>query len=217
LPVQHILFDFDGTLIDSSGAILTTMAAVLSTNGLTPQRPLTRDLIGPPLLQTLQALTGSTDEVLLSALAAQFRQRYDSDGVAVTEAYAGVATVLQRLHDAGLQLYLATNKRQVPTLLLLERFGWLHYFAAVYCLDSRQPAFASKSQMLQMLLTEKNINASQAVYVGDTNHDEIAATAAGLPFFAVSWGYGVGSQAYSSTAVCANSPEQLAALLLAKS
>jgi phosphoglycolate phosphatase len=213
--VQHILFDFDGTLIDSSGAILTTMAAVLTAHGLTPQRPLTRDLIGPPLQQTLQALTGSTDATLLSALAAQFRQRYDSEGVAVTEAYTGVAVLLQRLQQAGMQLYLATNKREVPTLLLLERFGWMSYFAAVYCLDSRQPSFVNKSQMLQVLLTEKNINASHAVYVGDTNHDEIAATAAGLPFVAVSWGYGIGSQAYSSTAPCANTSEQLADMLLA--
>jgi phosphoglycolate phosphatase len=198
--LRHVLFDFDGTLIDSSAAILDTLATVLAEKGLNPQHPLARDLIGPPLRATLEKLTGSADAALLEELAQVFRVRYDAIGVAVTQAYAGSDALVRRLKAAGLVLHLATNKRERPTLLLLERFGWLGLFDSIFCLDSRQPPFPNKGQMLTTLLTEKQIDAKQAVYIGDTNHDEAAAAQAGLPFLGVGWGYGVGEQQLSAQA-----------------
>jgi phosphoglycolate phosphatase len=198
--LRHVLFDFDGTLIDSSAAILDTLATVLAEKGLNPQHPLARDLIGPPLRVTLEKLTGSTDAALLEELMQLFRQRYDSIGVAVTQAYPGSDQLVQCLKAAGLVLHLATNKRERPTLRLLERFGWLGLFDSIFCLDSRQPPFPNKAQMLTTLLSEKQIDANQAVYIGDTHHDEEASAQAGLSFLGVGWGYGVGEQQMSAQA-----------------
>jgi phosphoglycolate phosphatase len=212
--LTHVLFDFDGTLIDSSAAILETLGSVLAEKGLRPQRSLERDLIGPPLRATLEKLAGSAEAALLDELTQLFRLRYDSIGVAATQAYVGSDALLRQLTATGLTLHLATNKRERPTLLLLERFGWSDLFASIFCLDSRQPPFANKGQMLRTLLVEKQIEASHAVYIGDTNHDETAAAQAGLTFLGVQWGYGVGEQQMSAQASVFGTAAALAEHLL---
>lgn len=197
---QHIIFDFDGTLIDSSPAILETLGAVLRARSIEVVRPLSRDLIGPPLQATLQACSGITDKLLLEELAANFRTRYDSTGLYATQAYPGIAALLQQLLDRGSQLHIATNKRQRPTLLLLAHFRWEPWFKSVYCVDSRTPPYASKGEMLRAQLQEYKLDPAHTIYVGDTGHDEKAAAHAGLSFIAAGWGYGIGEQAVSTSA-----------------
>jgi phosphoglycolate phosphatase len=209
LAIQHLILDFDGTLIDSSPAILETMGAVLRANGVAPARPLNRDIIGPPLLSTLQSLTGLTDRSRLEALAADFRTRYDTDGIYATAAYAGIAEVLRQIVASGRRLVLATNKRLKPTRLLLEHFAWLPWFDAVYCVDSRTPPFPHKGDMLLTLLDDMQLTPDNCVYIGDTSHDRQAAAHAGLRFVAVGWGYGVGDQAVGAGISVLHSPMQM--------
>lgn len=212
MSTTHLILDFDGTLIDSSPAILATFEAVLRAQGITPVRPVERDVIGPPLLSTLQTLTGLTDRTQLEVLAADFRRRYDSEGIYATAAYPGIAETLRQITASGRRLSLATNKRLKPTRLLLEHFHWLPWFDAVYCADSRSPPFAHKGEMLLALLDDMDLDPAQCVYVGDTNHDRVAATHAGLRFVAVGWGYGVGEQAVGAEARVLTSPGELLAL-----
>lgn len=205
----NLIFDFDGTLVDSGPGILHTLSLVLSARGLQPQLPLTRDLIGPPLPVTLRKLAGDVEPVLLDALVTEFKALYDTQGVKVTQPYAGIVDTITALATAGRRLHLATNKREVPTLILLQQLGLMPYFTSVYCLDSRSPGFANKGAMLQSQLVEQGLLASESLYIGDTNHDEQAAAAANLPFVAVGWGYGVGVQQVSADARLITSPVDL--------
>ncbi len=205
----HLIFDFDGTLIDSSPAILATLGLVLQGRGIAPARAPSIDLIGPPLLATLQACTGIADKKMLEALAGDFRNRYDSEGIYATQAYADVATVLQQLQSSGSRLHLATNKRLRPTLLLLEHFGWTPWFKSVYCVDSRTPPYPSKGEMLLAQLQEQKLVAGDTIYIGDTAHDEKAAAHAGLRFLVAGWGYGVGEQAVSARSRVLHSAREL--------
>ncbi|MGV3590527.1 MAG: HAD family hydrolase, partial [Gammaproteobacteria bacterium] len=150
---------------------------------------------------------------LLDALAADFRARYDTDGLYATQAYAGVTELLRTHVNAGKRLHLATNKRQRPTLLLLEHFGWRTWFSSIYCVDSRTPPYPSKGDMLKALLHEQNLDAAACSYVGDTRHDEQAAADAGIAFVAGGWGYGGGEQAVSSAARILAAPHELLQLL----
>jgi phosphoglycolate phosphatase len=200
LAAPHLIFDFDGTLIDSGPAILHTYARILQAHGLQPAVPLTGELIGPPLPQTLARVVGREDPALIAQLAAEFKAHYDAEGLYATALYPGVSEALHGLFGAGQRLYLATNKRERPTLLLLEHFRLRELFTAVYCLDSRTPAFADKGSMLRQLLADQALGTGNSVYLGDTSHDEAAAAAASLPFVAVNWGYGVGAQRVSASA-----------------
>ncbi|HTR00515.1 MAG TPA: HAD hydrolase-like protein [Candidatus Acidoferrum sp.] len=211
---KTLIFDFDGTIVDSAPALLATYELVLQRHGLKPRRALTRDLIGPPLHETLARVTGLSEKARLDALIADFKQVYDSDGVRATGIYDGMDQLLREL-AVDYRLYLATNKRLHPTGLLLDLFDLRRCFAGVYALDSQTPPFADKATMLMGLLQQQALTAQDCVYIGDTCHDEIASGRAGIPFIGVLWGYGIGTQLVSKRATVAASTADLAKVIAA--
>ena len=186
----HVLFDFDGTLVDSAPAILTTFAQVLQGHGLQACCSIDDSLIGPPLRQTLQTLCGSSDAQLLDTLASSFRDIYDGPACLATPAYPGWDDALAALRALGLQLLIATNKRLLPTQRIIQARGWSEHFKVVYASDSCPGGFPNKAAMIAALLEEHGIDAQGAIYLGDTEADASAATANAVEFWAVDWGYG---------------------------
>lgn len=186
----HVLFDLDGTLIDSAPAILASFREAFTSTGVTPVRSIDERVIGPPLTETLQLLSGSDDPALIGRLADAFKASYDSDGYKATAAYAGVGELLAQLAAAGRQLSIATNKRIHPTRLILAHLGWQDYFSHVYALDLFTPRLPDKAAMIARLLADQNIAGDQAIYIGDRSEDGESADANCLPFIAVTWGYG---------------------------
>lgn len=187
--ITDVIFDLDGTLIDSAPSILACFANALATQGIQPVLPLTEALIGPPLRETLQKLSGVEDKMQLEMMIDDFKQHYDSAGYKETIIFPGVDAMLRELHDAGLCLHIATNKRKRPTDLILSHFGWSGLFTSAYASDLRTPSFANKSTMLSVLIHEKNVSPAKAVYVGDRSDDRIAAANNALGFIAAMWGY----------------------------
>ena len=186
----HIIFDLDGTLIDSAPAILASFQAAFEAAGQTPVRPITADIIGPPLTETLQLLSGSHDTDTIAALTEHFKAAYDGEGLKQTTAYDGIGDMLASLHAAGTILHIATNKRIAPTLKILDMLGWGDYFRSVYALDMISPRLPNKAAMIGHLLAEEGIATCDAAYVGDRLEDGESASANALPFFAATWGYG---------------------------
>lgn len=201
-----IVFDFDGTLVDSARGILAAMAQALDTQTLKPQAALEPGIIGPPLLQTLRLLSGLEDGTRLAALAAEFKRCYDGGGYRDTDPYAGVDDVLRHLNELGIELLLATNKRGVPTRLILDHLGWTPLFNDVYCLDEHRDC-PDKTAMLGCLFRNRPLSAANTPYVGDTEGDAQAATRNGMPFILAEWGYGA---TVSGAFTRCSHPEQLA-------
>lgn len=187
--ITDVIFDLDGTLIDSAPSILAGFATTLEAHGIEPAIPLTEALIGPPLREILSELSGIRDEVQLGMMIEEFKQHYDVSGYKETVTFPGVDDMLNDLHDAGFRLHIATNKRLRPTRLILEHLGWATLFGAVYAADSRIPSFGSKREMLSALIESEGISPAQAVYVGDRSDDRNAATDNALGFIAATWGY----------------------------
>lgn len=211
----HILFDLDGTLIDSAPAILASFREAFAQTGVVPVRAIDDSIIGPPLKETLQMLAGSSEAGLIGQLEAAFKASYDSEGYKATAAYAGVGDLLAALAGAGLTLSIATNKRIHPTRLILEHLGWLHHFAHIYALDLFTPRLPDKAAMIARLLADQGIAKEEAIYIGDRSEDGESADANGLPFIAVTWGYGSLTPAEMRPAWrAAAQPAALGALLL---
>ncbi len=187
---SHILFDLDGTLIDSAPAILASFQAAFAQTGIAPARPISADIIGPPLTETLQLLAGSDDPAQIARLGDAFKASYDATGYQATAAYAGVSDLLLALKNAGCSLSIATNKRLHPTRLILDFLGWQTCFSHVYALDLFTPRLPDKASMLQRLISDQDIPRNAAVYVGDRAEDGLSASANQLPFIAATWGYG---------------------------
>lgn len=186
---NHLIFDLDGTLIDSAPSILASYAHTFASMGIAPKIPLTSEVIGPPLMQTLAKLSGIEDLEILKDLAQQFKSHYDTEGHKQTLVYAGVEQFLKTQQAAGFELYIATNKRHSPTAKIMQHLGWTQYFSGIFALDYYTPAMANKGQMLSQILSDLNIAPKDALYIGDRYEDGIAAEQNDLPFVLVSWGY----------------------------
>ncbi len=187
---RHVLFDLDGTLIDSAPAILASYRQAFAAAGVTPVVPVDAAIVGPPLTETLQLLSGSRDPALIARLAERFKESYDTAGYRQTAAYPGVDELLAQLAASGRLLAIATNKRLHPTRLILDHLGWSRHFDAVYALDMFEPRLPDKAAMIARLLADKGIAVDAAVYVGDRSEDGESADANHLPFLAATWGYG---------------------------
>ena len=189
----HVVFDLDGTLIDSAGAILASYRAAFAACGLTPVQSIEANIVGPPLGETLRQLAGSEDSAIIARLVDAFRQSYDTGGLLETRAYPGIGDMLRALRAAGMKLSIATNKRIHPTRLIVEHIGWGDIFDAdsIYALDLITPPLPDKAAMLERLLADREIDTRRAVYVGDRIEDGEAAEANDLPFIIATWGYGI--------------------------
>lgn len=189
-PYKTLIFDLDGTLIDSSASILGAYRAALEALGCQALRPLTPDLIGPPLGPTMDLLTGGADPQLREALVEAFKAHYDQQGYRDTLVFDGIAELLGALRGDGVGLFIATNKRIVPTRRILAHLGWEAWFQGVYALDAVQPVARNKGELLLRLQQREGLAPGTALYVGDRDEDALAAATAGLPFARADWGFG---------------------------
>ena len=190
MKIRHLLFDLDGTLIDSAPSILECYKLVLFQFSLETKCPLEKSLIGPPLAATLGLISGVSDEDILMDMAIAFKKLYDTTGVKQSLAYVGVAELLKKLHDTEYKLYIVTNKRIVATRKIIDFLGWTAWFEGIYAQDAFDPTLSSKSSVIERVLKVHRISKSDALYFGDRNEDGEAAHANGLKFVWVEWGYG---------------------------
>ena len=184
-----VIFDLDGTLIDSQQSILETLKVTLDECGLKSSVPLTKVLIGPPLNKLLQVVCRGREGDEISTLTENFIAAYDNHGYKHCAPYEGISDLLRTLHSDGYRLYLATNKRYVPTKKILKHLNWCHFFSDIYTIDGKQKLYENKSQMLQALTKNLNLESQQIVYVGDRIEDYEAASSNLIPCILVNWGY----------------------------
>lgn len=187
---EILVFDFDGTLIDSAPGILSAFAEALRETGIAPCAPLDHSLIGPPLAETLKRLSGSNDEAVLQSLTERFKHHYDGAGVAATCAYPGIEAMLDRFAKADTPMHISTNKRLSVTRAILEHLGWQDRFVSVYALDMTAPRLPGKAQLLAKQIAEQQLAPPSTAYIGDKLEDGQAANANKLSFRYASWGYG---------------------------
>jgi len=116
--------------------------------------------------------------------------------------------MLQRLHQQNLHLYVATNKRILPTRRIVQHLGWESLFQGLYALDYYTPPLPAKSVMLQRLRDELELDAGDLVYVGDRAEDAEAARISGIRFLWAAWGYG-GDLGSLSPEATLTAPDQL--------
>jgi phosphoglycolate phosphatase len=188
---QHVLFDLDGTLIDSAPSILETLAAILHAKGIEPCSSLDSRIIGPPLREVLQQLLGDDDSLLIQELSEDFIKRYDTHSYKRSVPYDGVEAMLGDLKSMNCKLYVVTNKRIAPTRRIIEHLGWsCHFQDRLYSADAFEPRLANKAHTIDRVLREHKIPKQEAIYIGDRSEDQEAAEACTLDFMPVNWGYG---------------------------
>lgn len=190
--LPHVVFDLDGTLVDSLPGIQWSVEAALAETGIPARHRDLKPLIGPPIRRILAELSGVSEEPALDRLERAFRSSYDSSGWRRTVCCEGALATLRALMDSGLSLYLVTNKPAPATIRILRSLRLAPFFQEIVCRDSRIPVFESKAEMLLDLLRRRGFSAAESLMVGDTLEDAHASLAAGMPCALVPHGYGRG-------------------------
>jgi phosphoglycolate phosphatase len=200
-PVRNVIFDLDGTLVDSLPGIASSVEAALSSCGLPPLARDLKPLIGPPIRVILSTVSGLSKPERLNDLEQAFRASYDSGGWRGTVCQKGAADLLRRLRTSGIGLWVVTNKPADATRKILNELKIASFFQEAACRDSRTPMFRSKADVLADLVQRRALDAPTCLMVGDTLEDCEAAAAAGIRCAIVSHGYWAG-QVYPIPAGC---------------
>ncbi len=185
-----VIFDLDGTLVDSAPDICAAAGTVIARHGLEPLTlEQTRSYVGHGAAQFVErclAARGVADQPGLQAeVLAGFLDIYES-AVTLTVPYPGVVAALERLTDMGLVLGVCTNKPAAPAHAVLCHLGLDRHFAVVIGGDSL-PVRKPDPAPLQAAMT--GLAASATVFVGDSEVDAETAVRAGVPFALYTEGY----------------------------
>ena len=214
-PFTSILFDLDGTIVDSAPGITATLAYTFETMGLPVPSPAELlAYVGPPILDSFRDRAGMSLGEAAEALAI-YRPRYLESGALDSTVFPGVPEVLQSVHVAGIPTSLATSKPETPATLMLSHFGLLGYFDIITGASDDEVRSSKEDVVAEALVRLEAFGAdlSRAVLVGDREHDIEGAAANGVPTIFVDWGYGSAAEQAGSIAL-AHSPAELQQLLL---
>jgi len=187
---MNLIFDLDGTLVDSAPGILSALNHVVKKHEINSSVTLSADLIGPPLREMLVGLCGSSSGRDIGHMEQTFKAYYDEIGVYKTTIYNGVTKMLEGLKADDHKLFIATNKRSTPTQSLMKYFAWEKYFLGVYSLDTFSPPVKDKALLLENIIDTHLLLKSETIYIGDRLEDGDAARKCIIDFMHATWGYG---------------------------
>ncbi len=195
--IKMILFDLDGTLVDSAADLAYSIDEMLNHLHLPRQgEENVRRWIGNGVDRLIhRALTtrqdGATEADLFNRAKALFLDFYAKNLDKHSVLYPGVESALQRLRQLGLFMGCVTNKPERFTLPLLEHLGLHRFFDIVVCGDTL-PQQKPDPQPLRYACSRLDQAPETALMVGDSENDVAAARAAGFGIVAVTYGYNHG-------------------------
>lgn len=187
--IHSVVFDLDGTLLDSAPDILEELGRALATAGVECGARFTRADIGPPIADMLERAGVALEEAQRRAVVGAFRERYDVSAYPGTRPYDGAVECVAALRARGLTLGVATNKPLVPTRRLLDRW-FPGAFVDCVCVDSLPDRRLSKEEMLRELSRRHGLEPAASIMVGDGAADLRAGRALGWRTVAALYGYG---------------------------
>ncbi len=214
-PWSCILFDLDGTILDSAPGITETLAYMFEKlDRPVPPRAKLLEYVGPPILDSFRDLAGMSPSQSQAALDV-YRVRYLERGALESTVYPGVAKLLRQIHDSPIPLSLATSKPELPATKMLNLAGLTRYFDVITGASEDEVRSRKADVVAEALLRLARLGAdiSNPVMVGDREHDVVGAAERGVPTIFVNWGYGGRAEAAGAIATV-DSTDELHALLL---
>jgi phosphoglycolate phosphatase len=190
MAYKTLIFDLDGTLLDSKKGFEATLIQALSEHGILARDRELAKFIGPPIRIILRKALPEIPVDLIEPVVARYREIFDTKGCLNAELYQGVHQVLSSLISHKIVLLLATNKPKKATDLVLDHFGIRKYFTAVMCPDPEIHLNLTKIDLLSNALESAPSFKKHLLLVGDTKEDFQVAQSVGGDFAAALYGYG---------------------------
>ncbi len=186
-PFTLLVFDWDGTLMDSESRIVQCVQAAASDLDLPiPERDAVRNIIGLGLSEAVTTLFPGADAQLVDAVVARYRHHFLGGNQTPSPLFPGVEETLHRLERAGYLLAVATGKGRAGLDRVLRDTGLGGLFHATRCADE---AFSKPHpEMLLQLMDQLGVTPNETLMIGDTEWDMQMARNAGTECMAVCYG-----------------------------
>ena len=206
---KNILFDLDGTLLDTTIGVIEAVKITINELGLPSLKPeVLATFVGPPMQSSLMKHFGMEPERALEC-ANMFRANYKKYSLFSAEPYPGALELLKSLKETGHKVAVATYKSHENAMGILEKFGILKYcdFAMGSDLDGR----LTKTDIVNECIKQLDADRTSTVLIGDSSADARGAYEADIDFIALTYGFGFKSAAdlknIPHVAVCSNIDE----------
>lgn len=186
---ELVIFDVDGTILDTTEGVLSSVKHTISTFGLQMlSDEQLAHFIGPPIQNSFQKAYGLEGEIL-QELANVFRKQYKERDLLKAAPYDGIYEVFERLSRAGIISAIATYKREDYARILLKHYGFDKYTSMMYGADHYNRL--KKSDIINRCISESGVqDRKKMVMIGDTDNDAVGAEQIGIDFIAVTYGFG---------------------------
>jgi phosphoglycolate phosphatase len=187
---KNILFDLDGTIVDSSeGIIASILYATAKMNWDRLSDEALRSFIGPPLIESFKKYTNSNEEA--EQAVAYYREYYQAAGMYEVSVYKDIPQTLTKLKEAGAGLYIATSKPEYFAKQIIEHIQLNTFFSGIYG-ASMDNSRSQKGDVIRYGIKEAKLQIQQepSVMVGDRQHDIRGAKENKLDSIGVLYGFG---------------------------
>jgi len=206
-----VLFDLDGTLVDSTPGIWASVRVAAAALGLpAPTAEQLRQMVGPPLQDGFALVLGVPPDDVPRAVAA-YREHYAAGALLDVTVYAGIPALLAQLTADGATLAITTSKPEPFAVRVLEHTGLRPFFASVHG-ATMDGAVRHKDQVVGLALAA-HPDGERPVLVGDRAHDVLGAAAHGLPCIGAGWGPAPPGELADAGAVVVATPAEVVTAL----
>lgn len=189
LKYQLVVFDVDGTLLDTSEGLICAAKYTIDQFHLPMvSEDVLRSFIGPPVHDSFARTYDVSGERLLQ-MVATFRDRYKNHDLLKACPYDGIFRVMDWLKAHGFKIAIATYKREDYAVSLLRHFHFDDYADVIHGADADNKL--KKADIIKMCMDELDIKSEEKVLmIGDTDNDAVGAEKLGIDFLAVGYGFG---------------------------
>lgn len=199
--MKAVLFDLDGTLIDSFEGIAKSAQYALRRFGINEENlENLRPFVGPPLVESFQKWYGLSKEQAIEATDI-YRERYRPIGILECSLYPGVEECIRTLKSEGYQIGMASSKPEEFCRRILEHFGLLDLFDDVVGATFDRRIDTKEEVLNEVLRRWSDIPKNQMCLIGDTMFDLVGAKKIGIDCIAVSYGFGDAKEMLQNGAV----------------
>lgn len=191
--MRAVIFDVDGTLLDTTQGVLSAVRYTIEKHGLYPlsEKELLA-FIGPPIQDSFARAYG-LEGAVLQELATSFRDRYKGEDLFRAVPYDGIYQVCEELKSCGIVLAVATYKREDYAVRIMRHFGFDRYTELIHGADHENRL--KKVDIIRRCLEDMGVSdPHDAVMIGDSDNDMIGADAVGTNFLGVTYGFGFHSR-----------------------
>lgn len=193
MSAPTIIFDLDGTLVETAPDLVATLNIVLASEGMAPvPYEIARNYVGGGaklmIARGIEAEGRTVDDATLDRMFADFIAYYAANVAVHSRPYPGLTEALDKLSERGWRFAVCTNKLEHLSVLLLNELNLTHRFEAI-CGQDTFGIQKPDPEILRRTIAAAGGDMRQSIMIGDSETDILTARAAGIPVIAVDFGY----------------------------